>query len=118
MEAALIRQSPKKLDSELLIAGHHGSDTSTSKAFLQAVSPQTVVFSSGFANRYHFPAQAVRQRVIDSGANWRNTACEGALRFHLRPEGVQAEPGWREQSKRWYHNACDDYPSMEPYDPP
>ncbi|KUJ72844.1 DNA internalization-related competence protein ComEC/Rec2 [Thiomicrospira sp. WB1] len=118
MEAALIRQSPKKLDSELLIAGHHGSDTSTSKAFLQAVSPQTVVFSSGFANRYHFPAQAVRQRVIDSGANWRNTACEGALRFHLRPEGMRAEPGWREQSKRWYHNACDDYPSMEPYDPP
>ncbi len=114
METALVDHGAA-LDSDVLVAGHHGSDTSSGRAFLQAVSPQTVVFSSGFANRYDFPKAEVVERVEASGARWRNTACEGALRFHLTIDGVVAEPGWRQQSKRWYHNACEDYPSISSF---
>lgn len=47
------------LDVEIFQAGHHGSDTSNSKEFLEAMSPECIVISCGMANKYNHPVESV-----------------------------------------------------------
>ena len=72
---------------DLLLAPHHGSRSSSSPEFVAATSPRHVVFATGFANRWHFPALEVVGRWQASGACLLNTAEEGALQFDLSLAG-------------------------------
>lgn len=58
VEKALIEEG-YNLDVEVFQAGHHGSDTSNSKEFLEAMSPETVVISCGMKNKYDHPIGSV-----------------------------------------------------------
>ncbi len=51
--------------AELLLAPHHGSKTSSTDAFLDAVKPSIAIFQSGYRNRFNHPAPEVAQRYID-----------------------------------------------------
>lgn len=44
---------------DLLVVGHHGSKTSSSKEFVEWVAPRDAVFTFGYRNRYGFPAATV-----------------------------------------------------------
>ncbi|WP_308443567.1 DNA internalization-related competence protein ComEC/Rec2 [Shewanella sp. MBTL60-007] len=50
------------LQSHVLIAPHHGSKTSSTEAFIDAVSPELVLFPAGFRNRWGFPRKEVVER--------------------------------------------------------
>ena len=50
------------LRADLLLVPHHGSKTSSSAAFLDAVQPQEAWVQAGYRNRYGHPAQEVVQR--------------------------------------------------------
>ena len=52
-----------KLRADVLKVSHHGSRTSTTPAFLQAVNPQSAVISAGRNNRYGHPHADVMQRL-------------------------------------------------------
>jgi competence protein ComEC len=52
IEKYLVALGPNSLDSDVLKAGHHGSKTSSSEAFVKAVSPTYAVFSRGCDNSY------------------------------------------------------------------
>lgn len=54
-EEFILRNSPDKLDCEILKVGHHGSSTSTSEEFFNAVSPEVAVISVGEDNSYGHP---------------------------------------------------------------
>jgi len=47
------------LDVEIFQAGHHGSDTSNSKEFLEAMSPECIVISCGMKNQHKHPVKSV-----------------------------------------------------------
>ncbi|MGB9743434.1 MAG: ComEC/Rec2 family competence protein [Minisyncoccales bacterium] len=51
------------LNSDVLLVGHHGSKTSTSEQFVQAVSPQVAIISVGQNNKFGQPAQEVLDRL-------------------------------------------------------
>ena len=51
------------LESTVLKAPHHGSDTSSSPVFLEAVSPQLVIISVGQDNPFGHPAAEVLDRL-------------------------------------------------------
>ena len=55
------------LKSDLLKVGHHGSHTSTSKEFLEAVSPKYAVISVEKNNKYNLPKKSVMNRLKDAG---------------------------------------------------
>ena len=60
--------SGHNLRALILKAGHHGSNTSSSAAFLAAVRPRIVIISAGQDNRYGHPHQEVLERVAQIGA--------------------------------------------------
>ncbi len=63
----------------LLVAPHHGSRTSSSTAFLAAVSPSVIAISSGMGNSFGHPHAQVLSRYAALGARVGNTARDGAL---------------------------------------
>jgi len=67
----------------VLIAPHHGSKSSSSSAFLQAVSPQYAIFSSGYLNRWHMPVQSVVMNYRKLGINTFNTAENGMINVQM-----------------------------------
>jgi competence protein ComEC len=62
VESELLR-SGQPLVSTVLKAPHHGSDTSSSPAFLEAVSPQVAIVSVGQDNRFGHPSPEVLARL-------------------------------------------------------
>lgn len=55
------------LQADVLKVGHHGSRTSTTEAFLQAVKPSIALISAGEGNQYGHPHQEVLNRLTDRG---------------------------------------------------
>jgi len=80
-ERALLHDGAGRLAAQVLIAPHHGSNSSSTPPFVQAVHPHYVVFSTGYRNRYHFPRPRVVQRYRRIGARLLNTAYAGAITF-------------------------------------
>jgi competence protein ComEC len=58
------------LQSTVLLAPHHGSKTSSSAEFLQAVEPEWVLIQAGYRNRYGHPAADVVARYQALGASY------------------------------------------------
>lgn len=56
-EAMLVREMPEQLDATVLKVGHHGSYTSSTPAFIAAVSPEVAIYSAGVGNPYGHPHQ-------------------------------------------------------------
>lgn len=50
----------KNVEANFLQLGHHGSNTSNSKAFIQAVNPDYAIYSAGFDNKYGHPHTEIR----------------------------------------------------------
>ncbi|MDT8435513.1 MAG: ComEC/Rec2 family competence protein [Gemmatimonadota bacterium] len=104
-EEAILRSWPAdSLRADLLKAGHHGSRTSTSAAWLAAVRPAMVVISAGAGNRYGHPHAQVLRRLSRAGVpevhrtDRTGTLCvdiDGTGRW--RPAGAT---GWRESAAR------------------
>ncbi|MDQ6685117.1 MAG: DNA internalization-related competence protein ComEC/Rec2 [Pseudomonadota bacterium] len=66
-EAALVAAHGEALRSDVLLAPHHGSRTSSSALFLDAVRPRIGVFQSGYRNRFGHPAADVVGRYRERG---------------------------------------------------
>lgn len=84
-ERTLARYWGAHLRSDWLLAGHHGSRTSSSLTFLKWVQPDAVVISSGYANRFGHPHPAIMTRFEEQGSTTHSTADAGALEFTVAP---------------------------------
>jgi beta-lactamase superfamily II metal-dependent hydrolase len=67
-ETSLRLGAGDRLAADVLKAPHHGSRTSSTPAFLDAVRPRLVIVPVGAANRYGLPAPEVEARYRDRGA--------------------------------------------------
>ena len=81
IEDWLMKLDTASLNADILKAGHHGSRTSTSREFLSAVSPGTVVISAGKDNSYGHPHKEVLQNIAEAGAAALSTADKGTIIF-------------------------------------
>ena len=66
------------------MVGHHGSATSTSKAFLDAVKPETAIISVGADNSYGHPRKEVLDRLTEAGAEIYRTDINGTITVTVR----------------------------------
>ena len=77
--------------SNLLKIGHHGSATSSTPEFLNAVSPQFAVVSAGYYNSFHHPRPDIMRRYADRQIRTYRTDLAGAVSFYLDGATVSAQ---------------------------
>ncbi|MGQ7958809.1 DNA internalization-related competence protein ComEC/Rec2 [Pseudomonas sp. SP16.1] len=97
-EQALL-QDDFPLAADWLLAPHHGSRSSSSQAFVDAVAPRHVLIARGRHNNFGHPHPQVLTRYREAGALLHDTAETGALRLLLGEHG-QAQ-ALRSQARFW-----------------
>ncbi len=83
-ENALIKEG-WHLKADVLLVPHHGSQTSSSNAFLDKVNPQVVIISAGQLNHYGHPHKRVLQRFKARSYKVYSTATHGAIQVGFEP---------------------------------
>ncbi len=87
-EAELAEIAGKELKSMLLVAPHHGSRTSSTNAFLDAVDPEAVLISAGWNNQFRLPHPSVLDRYQKRGYRIFRTDLQGAVRVKTDGERI------------------------------
>lgn len=87
----VILEENKDIHSTVLKVGHHGSDSSSSKEFLQAVSPVYAVISVGADNSFGHPKQSVLKRLQEQGAKILRTDLGGEISFYTDGRSMRVE---------------------------
>jgi len=77
------------LEAEVLQAGHHGGQTSSTVGFLARVRPKVVVISSGYKSHFGSPHPEVLKRLAVVGAEVWRTDLKGAVSVISDGEGVK-----------------------------
>ena len=67
------------IDSDVYVAGHHGSKYSSSTAFLNAVTPAYTLISCGTGNSYGHPTEEALRRIKESGSKLYRTDVQGEV---------------------------------------
>ena len=86
-EAEIVAAHGKRLRSEVLVVPHHGSRTSSTPAFIDAVAPAVAVVSAGWRNRFRHPSPEVLARYRARGIGVLRTDVDGAIRIVLPAVG-------------------------------
>jgi len=97
-----LKQHRRSLNADILVAPHHGSKTSSTASFIDAVAPDYVLFAAGYRNRYRFPAAAVLRAYRAGGAIPLLSAEEGAIRFGFGPGARYAPEFYRKETRQFW----------------
>ena len=104
-----ILQSGVDLDAEMLKVGHHGSQTSTSDAFLDAIDPDYALISAKVGNKYDHPMPTTMAKLkarnievyrTDEQGNVVITITAKEITFNCTPGDYQSGTQLAESSKK------------------
>jgi competence protein ComEC len=108
-ESLLLSGMPQRLPSTVLLAPHHGSGTSSTPDFLDAVAPQIAVFQVGYRNRYRHPKAEVEQRYVARGISRLRSDRDGAISLDFaqlpsdREVAAVTVDTYRARHRRYWH---------------
>ena len=91
VERRLLRTS-STIKADIMIAPHHGSKTSSQSRFIEMVSPDYVVFSSGYLNQFGHPHPDIVKLYTNSGTIALNTAETGTISWLIGEDEVLRDP--------------------------
>ncbi|MBU0474421.1 MAG: DNA internalization-related competence protein ComEC/Rec2 [Bacteroidetes bacterium] len=94
-ERLLIANYGKFLDSDILKIGHHGSKSSSSQIFIDAVTPSVGLISAGQNNSFGHPTKMIVDRFTKSKVKLYRTDIEGAIILQSNGETVR-KVNWRQ----------------------
>ena len=93
------------LAADIVVAPHHGSDSSSTPGFVAAVRPRWVLYAVGHGNQWGFPRPSVVARWRPAG--FARSDCGGALHLRVHPiRGISAPRAWRQQRRRPWLGGC------------
>lgn len=104
------------LRADVLLVPHHGSRSSSSDPFLDAVQPRIAVAQLGWRNRYGHPAAEVEARYLARGMEWLRSDRCGAWRWSSAGGADRATGGGhcerQERPRYWHAPAWGDGPEL------
>ncbi|MDP2829547.1 MAG: DNA internalization-related competence protein ComEC/Rec2 [Sulfuricellaceae bacterium] len=101
-EVELLRRVADKLPTDILLVPHHGSLTSSTLEFIQAVHPNAAIFTAGYHNRFGHPREEVLERYRLQGVTLWRTDRQGALDVRFNSTGTSLT-GQRQSLRRYWH---------------
>ncbi len=104
-ELRLLNLHARNLPSTLLVAAHHGSMSSSSQAFVNAVHPRYVIFTSGYLNRFGHPKEEVVERYRAEGSELLRSDKDGAVSIAMNAHDFQLERYRTTHARYWQHEA-------------
>ncbi|WP_225740717.1 DNA internalization-related competence protein ComEC/Rec2 [Pseudoalteromonas peptidolytica] len=93
IEAKLINEARESLKADILLVPHHGSASSSSEAFVEAVMPKFAVFSRAFHSPWKIPNEQVVNRYKKIGATLLDTALDGHIRILIFDQKIAIQRG-------------------------
>lgn len=100
-EAELVESNSEQLQASVLLAPHHGSGTSSTVSFLEAVRPEIAVFQVGYRNRYRHPKAEVFERYGNLGVRRIRTDESGAVEMRFG-SGLKVTEYRTDHARYWY----------------
>ena len=102
-EAWLVETYGRSLKAKVLIAPHHGSKTSSTVEFINAIQPEYVLISAGYRNQFGHPHPDVLARYEHIKATVLNTADKGAITLNMQ-DGKWRVQGFRDTDSKYWNN--------------
>ena len=103
-EAVLLATNLDALDSDILVAPHHGSKTSSTPSFIQAVNPTTTIFTVGYLNRFKHPKPVIVDRYIDNASDIIRSDYAGAIQLGFIKAKQINIAEWRKIKRRYWQD--------------
>ena len=103
-ERTLLESSAGQLSSDVLLAPHHGSGTSSSPAFVAAVHPAATIFTVGYRNRFRHPKPEVVKRYATADSRLYRSDTDGAVLLRFTGADGVAATRWRIEARRYWHD--------------
>ena len=101
------------LQADVLVVPHHGSRSSSSTAFIDAVAPRLALMPVGYRNRFGHPRPEIVERYLERHAQVIRTDQSGAVRLTLGAGEWQLRQE-RARSRRYWRSAPPDGPGSHP----
>ena len=101
-ERAMLARNREELRADILLVPHHGSRTSSSPAFLEAVRPAEAIVSVGYRNRFGHPKAEVMDRYAALPARIWRTDRHGAVRVRLSWDIPEIHARRQQAWRYWY----------------
>ena len=93
-ETALVQRMGNELKADVLLVPHHGSKTSSTPSFIDAVQPRWALLQHGYRNRYGHPAPMVVKRYKERGIRMLDSPHCGAMHWRSdHPEELVCQRG-------------------------
>lgn len=98
----LQRIGKAKLNADVVVVAHHGSDTSSSQNFVSHLRAQHAIAQSGYLNRFSHPSVLVQNRWADGKALFWRTDQHGAITAVSKRKELMLSAE-AESRKRYWH---------------
>ena len=102
-ESRLLKLHAKELPATLLVVPHHGSKSSSTPAFVNAVHPRYAMFTSGYLNRFGHPKEDIVARYRAAGSEVLRSDEDGAVIIAMDPQNFQVERYRATHARYWQH---------------
>jgi len=103
-EAELLQTSQSLIASDVLVVPHHGSKTSSTLDFIQAVHAKQAIFTVGYLNRFKHPKEDIEKRYTDAGARLYRSDYNGAILLDFKENKPLTINAWRQAQPRYWHD--------------
>lgn len=100
-ESWLVDTYGEGLKSDVLVAPHHGSKTSSTAGFLQAVNPGYILIPAGYKNQFGHPHKDILARYRQVDAKWLNSVDNGAITVSVQDNALVVQGIRQTESKYW-----------------
>ena len=92
---------PEVLKSDILMMPHHGSLTSSTPEFIDAVAPKLAVINAGYRNRFGHPRESVLSRYVERNIPMLRTDWHGAITINSA-DGLAKIANERDTRQRYW----------------